>query len=69
MKLFLVGLACAFVGFVIWFSLSFVYGIGSGITGKQTNTDILALPYFLMVGGPLVCWIILPLIKLFGRKK
>jgi hypothetical protein len=69
MKLFLIGLACAFVGFVIWFGLSVIYGISSGVSGKHIDTGILALPFLLMVCGPIVCWIILPLVKLFRRKK
>lgn len=68
-QLFLVGLACAFVGFFVWFFLSVVLGISQGVTGKHTNTGILALPFFLMVGGPFVCWVILPLVRVFRRKK
>ncbi len=68
MKLFLIGLSCALVGFVIWFPLCFFYGISEGLKGKLANPVILAGPFSLMVGGPFICWIILPLVRLFRRR-
>lgn len=69
MKLFLVGLACLFVGFIIWFLLSVVLAVGSVASGDKSPPGVLALPFLLMVGGPLVCWIILPIVKIFRRRK
>jgi hypothetical protein len=68
-KLFLVGLACLFVGFIIWFFLSVVLGINAGVTGDKSGTGVLVAPFLLMIGGPLICWIILPIVKLARRRK
>lgn len=69
---FLTGLACAFVGFIIWFLLSVVFGVVAGVEGRETTTGekvALAFLFFLMVGGPLLFWIVLPIKSRVRRRK
>ena len=72
MAKFFAGLACAFVGFIAWFCISIFLGIETGVTGEElttVQTVALAIPFLLMVGGPVVFWIVLPLGSAIMRRR
>lgn len=71
MNNFLAGLAAAFVGFIIWMTVSVFYGI----TNWDSDTYPamfwwIATPAFLvMVGGPVWFWFIGPLWSWLRRRR
>ena len=65
------GIVIGFIGFVIWFGVSVIYGIGTGLGGGENPTfnAFMYLGFFLMVGGPVVYIVILPILGLWRRKR
>ena len=69
MKLFLAGLATAFVGFVAWFALSVLFGVAAGVGVENEDSAIawLIFPFLLMVGGPFVFWFMVSVTRLLVK--
>ena len=55
---FLPGLAGLFVGFVVWFLLSVVFGVSQAVTSKSGGHFWLAISFAVMVLSPLWYWIL-----------
>ena len=50
------GIIVGFIGFIIWFGVSVIYGIGLGLGAGENPTfnAFMFLGFFIMIGGPLV---------------
>jgi len=57
------GIVVGILGFIVWFVVSVVYGIGLGLGGGEDPTieAFRALGFALMVVGPVVYVVILPI--------
>ena len=57
------GVVVGILGFIVWFVVSVVYGIGQGLGGggNPTLDALMYLGFALMVGGPVVYIVILPI--------
>ncbi|MBU6388807.1 hypothetical protein KGQ72_02960 [Patescibacteria group bacterium] len=55
---FLPGLAGLFVGFIMWFLFSAIFGISQGVTHQKTGGLLLALSFAVMILAPLWYWIL-----------
>ena len=62
-KSFLIGLGIGVGGAILWLLVSLIGGIGEGLGGKTPAFVyvILYLSFFVMVGGPIAFWIVLPI--------
>ena len=70
MKDFAIGLVIGLVGAVLWVLVSLVGGAGEAIIG-EVNPTLRVLMYIggvVMVGGPLVFWVILPIRRRISRR-
>lgn len=65
------GLMCGAVGFVSWFMVSVVGGIGEGIDGERDPTLYAALwvAFAVMTLGPLLFWVVVPLGGIWARRR
>ena len=58
------GIVVGILGFIVWFVVSVVYGIGQGLGGGANLTldALMALGFTLMIGGPVVYIVVLPIV-------
>lgn len=65
------GIVVGFIGFIIWFIVSVIYGIGTGLGAGENPTfsSFMYLGFFLMVGGPVVYIVILPIWGWWRKKR
>ena len=65
------GIIVGFIGFVIWFGVSVIYGIGLGLGAGENPTlnSFMFLGFFIMIVGPLVYIVILPIWEWWRRKR
>ena len=65
------GIVVGFIGFVLWFVVSVVYSIGTGLGGGENSTfnAFMFLGFFRMIGGPVVYIVILPIRGWWRRKR
>lgn len=68
---FFKGIIVGFIGFVIWFGVSVIYGIGLGLGGGENPTlnAFMFLGFFIMVGGPIIYIVILPVLGWWRKKR
>jgi hypothetical protein len=71
MKNFLIGLGVGASGAVLWVLTSAVGGFGEGLGGEPLPVLHLLMysGFAVMVGGPLVFWVIRPVVNLIKRRR
>ncbi len=57
------GIVVGFIGFVVWFLVSILLGIGEavGVAREPVSEAFMMIGFALMVGGPVVYIVILPI--------
>jgi hypothetical protein len=72
MSNWLSGFLCFLGGAILWLIASFIIGVGRGLGGEEPpailNT-LLNIGFLVMVVGPVVFWIIIPIKNRFKKRK
>lgn len=71
MKNFGIGLGLGLLGFFLWFGFSVMVALGNVVDLKPELwlTALQTGSFVLMIGGPVVFWIIRPVVTLIERRK
>lgn len=70
MKNFLIGLGIGALGAILWVVVSTVGGFGEGLGAEPLPIlrRLMYVGYAMMVGGPLVFWVIRPVVQWIRRR-
>lgn len=65
------GIVVGFIGFVIWFVTSVFAGIGAAVNATEDPliNAFMFIGFFIMVGGPVIYIVIIPIVNWWKRKK
>jgi hypothetical protein len=70
-KYILIGLGIGVLGAILWIVASVTAGVGEGLGAEPLPSlhALMAIGFFVMVGGPLAFWIILPIRKAMKKRR
>jgi predicted branched-subunit amino acid permease len=71
MRNFGIGLGIGLLGAILWVISSVVGGIGEGLGGERLIVlrILMYIGFIVMFVGPLVWWIVLPLVNIIRRRR